>query len=138
MHTKSLQLFIRRLYKIPKTSSAKGMKREIKWETWRGKIRPCTSLPARARRRECKSAGGSCCQLPSWVEWRGSALLYHPRSFSRGSSLKTAFIPPMLLLPSTCISTAYFIGFIYLFKQFYNIVPVLNSHMYHKSTKIHN
>lgn len=95
IHTKSLQLFVRRLYKMPKTSSAEGMKGEIKWETWRGKIRPCTSPPARAPRRECKSAGGSRCQLPSRVEWRGSAPLYRPRSFSRRSPLTTAFISPL-------------------------------------------
>lgn len=66
--------------------------REMKWETCRGKIRPCTSLPARARRRECKSAGGSRCQLPSRIGWRGSAGLYRPWSFSRRSPLTTAFI----------------------------------------------
>lgn len=98
--------FIRRLYKIPKTSSAEGMKKEIRWETWRGKIRTSTSLPARTRCYECKSAGGSRCQLPSWVEWRGSAPFHNPQPFSHGSSFQQQhFIFPFTFSMFTLFST---------------------------------
>lgn len=70
---------------------SRGMKREIKRARWRGKIKICTSqdgrelVSARTWRRECRSAGGSCCQLLSGLEKRRSAALTCQQSDSQHS-----------------------------------------------------